>query len=117
MYMATAQVISTMKDEGIITRGNLPMYVIFNHNNTPILMGDVSIPRQDGLDPTQTAHLLKSKGEVFTRKWLFAACTTHPELEQALPLLSRACAPVEGSIFAYIPVPALDIWTNTEISN
>ena len=116
MYVLTPMMMSSLKDAGITTRGCFETYVIFNHKNTPILMGDVTMPRHNALSPVQVAKLLTMKGEVFTRKWLFAACTTHPELEQALPLFSRACAPANGSIFAYIPVPALDIWTNAEIA-
>jgi len=103
---------------GINTRQpSLPFYVAFTASTTPILLGDFSLPTPSMASPAETASFLKKKGEVFMRRWIAAACNYHPELHNALCLLSRAVAPNEGSVYGYNPIPALDMWASYQNEN
>ena len=96
------------------SKGLIPGYVAFNDNNTPILLGEFMHKQYPTSSADTVTHQLKQEGELSIRKWLFAACTWHRELEDALPMLSRACARDCNSKYSYSPVPALDMWTTMQ---
>tara|TARA_B100001758_G_scaffold185543_1_gene162286 strand:- start:16739 stop:17956 length:1218 start_codon:yes stop_codon:yes gene_type:complete len=93
-------------------RPSLPCYVSFTKSNAPILLGDFTVTATKSQSPETSAKILKAGGELLMRRWMAAACNYHPELNNALCLLSRAVAPSEGSIYGYNPVPALDLWAS-----
>lgn len=104
-----------IQTRGLKTRKHsLSAYVAFTTSNTPILLGDFTIPVTKS-SPKAIAQQLQQGGELFTRRWISAACNYHPELTSALSVLSRAVAPAEGSLYGYEPVPALDIWTHHQL--
>ena len=101
----------------IKSKKRLPMYVAYTIDKTPILLGDLCLSHSNNESASAAAHRLKKQGELFTRRWIAAACNYHPELTSALCILSRAVAPKEGSILGYNPIPALDMWANFQMEN
>lgn len=116
VYVLQQPQVLSLATSGINLPANMPCYVAFTERNAPILLGDVKLTNHCTANPAQTARDLRLHGEVFTRRWLHAACTQHPELHNALCIFAKAAAPKQGSVYAYNPVPALDMWATHEIN-
>ncbi len=116
VYLLHQAHILSLATSGLAVTANLPCYVAFTENKTPILLGSVQVATPPAVSVTQAAKFLQHHGELLTRRWLYAACTHHPELQSALTVLAKASAPKQGGVYAYSPVPALDLWATHEIN-
>ena len=116
VYLLHQAHILSLATSGLAVTANLPCYVAFTENKTPILLGSVQVATPPAVSVTQAAQFLQHHGELLTRRWLYAACTHHPELQSALTVLAKASAPKKGGVYAYSPVPALDLWATHEIN-